>query len=1125
MGDLFDEFKRELERRRAQAEGRLPMDDEGDGPTVDPDDPVPDDDDATGAPDDADDERAQGDDVGAGDDEGGAPDQPADEPLAAGPTPITSRRRRRGRSKGSPGTSSGGTRPPGGPNDGARGTSAGDVARRVGVAALILAIGAILLLLIAGINLWTDAIWYRSVGFDSVFWTRLGVQAGLFIAAAVLALVVLLGNLLIANRMAPPPDPERPGQLRVVAGRLAEAQRQAERSARARATGGPFGAFGVSGGRQGTGELTFSWEGEEIPDIVPIGNWVIAAVAVLLALGIAGAVTGAWETLMLWIHRVPFSATQSVTDPIFGRDISFFLFELPFFRFVQALINGLLLASLLVAGARYLLAVTRGGEVFVTRVRVHLAVLGGLYLISVAFGYQLDKYELVYSSAGVATGVSFADANARFFAYDVLTFLSGLAGALLIAGAFTRWMWPLGAIVIIWFSASIVLGRLYPEAIQRLSVDPNTYAQEEPYIGNNISMTRLAFGLNAWESRSYGGAAPLTEAAIQSEEDTFTNARLWDYRPLQTTLDQLQTVRQYYDFHDVDTDRYLVNGDLRQVMLSGRELAIDRSTDAPSWVNTRVIKTHGIGVAMVPVNEVTPEGQPTLWIRDLPPTSNSGAPEITQPRIYFGESDDHYVVVRAKQQEFDYPSNSNTGAPDPTTSWTGQTGIPLDSTLSRLLFAIRFRDLDLLITDQIQADSQLLFHRTLSERLGMITPFLRFDKDPYLVVVDGRLVYVQDAYTVSDRFPNASWFNSGELGPTSGLDGESINYIRNSVKITVDAYDGTMHFYVADPDEPLIRAWEGIFPSLFEPKERMPAELQDHLRVPEELFNVQSRMYGQYHVTQPVTFFNNTDRWTVPTEQTNAQSLAPEAYYVVMRMPGEPKAEFLLLQPMIARSRPNMIAWVAARNDAPNYGTVRAYQFPADTTIFGPSQIEARIDQDPTISAQISLWNQSGSEVIRGNLIVIPVGDSLLYLQPVYLQSTSSAFPEFQRIVVASPTTVVWARTLSGALNLLLTTQAGGAPGPSPTPGPTPAPTATPAPGQTPGPTVAPTAVPTTPPDGAMPTDVPGLIDYANTHFDLAQAALRGGDFATYGTEMAKVQAALEALGRLTTSPAPSLAP
>ncbi len=1119
MGDLFDDFMRELERRRAEAEGRAPKDDSGDPQEPDdPDQPDPDDE-----GDKANDNGTPDEPAAADDDETGAADRD-DEPKPAAPagagrpTSLASRRRRRSAGTPPPKT---GPRPVGGPDDGAGPPSVGHIVRRAGIGIALIAILVILVLFAAGINLWTDAIWYKSVGYDSVFWTRLGVQAGLFVGAGLLALIVLLGNLLLADRLTPPVDPERPGRLKTVAGRLVDAQRQAERSARSRATGGSLGPFGAAGARSGGGELSFSFDAEDMPDVVPLGTWAIAGVAVLLALGVAGAVTGAWETLLLWIHRVPFSPTQTVVDPIFGRDIGFFLFELPFYRLVQSLVNGLLLASLVVAGARYLLATTRGGEVFVTRVRVHLAVLGGLYLFSVAFGYQLDKYELVYSQAGVATGVAFADANARFLAYDVLTFLSGLAGALLIAGAFTRWMWPLAVILIVWFSASIVLGRLYPEAIQRFSVDPNTYAQEQPYIANNISMTRLAFGLDQWQSRSYGGAAPLTEAAIQSEEDTFTNARLWDYRPLQTTLDQLQAVRQYYDFHDVDTDRYLIDGTLRQVMLSGRELAIDKDPDAPNWVNQRVIKTHGIGVAMVPVNEVTPEGQPRLWIRDLPPTSNSGAPEITQPRIYFGESDSHYVVVRANQQEFDYPANSNTGQGDPTTSWTGQTGIPIDSTLSRLLFSIRFRDFDLLISNQVQAGSQLLFHRTISERLGMVAPFLRFDKDPYLVVVDGKLVYVQDAYTLSDKFPNANSFDTSQLsvgGTASGLGSEDINYIRNSVKITIDAYDGTMHFYVADPTEPLIRAWQGIFPQLFEPLSKMPAELQAHLRVPEELFNVQTRMYGQYHVTQPVTFFNNTDRWTVPTEQTNQQSLLPEAYYVVMRMPGEPKAEFLLLQPMIARSRPNMIAWVAARNDAPNYGEVRAYQFPADTTIFGPSQIEARIDQDPTISAQISLWNQSGSEVIRGNLIVVPVGDSLIYLQPVYLQSTSSAFPEFQRIVVASPTTVVWGRTLAEALNLLLAAQGGG-PGTSPSPGPTP----TPGPSTTPGPSATPQ--PTLPPGGGLPTDVTGLVNYANAHFELAQTALKNGDFATYGTEMDNVQRALEALGQLTGSPAPSLAP
>jgi uncharacterized protein len=519
---------------------------------------------------------------------------------------------------------------------------------------------------------------------------------------------------------------------------------------------------------------------------------------------------------------------------------------------------------------------------------------------------------------------------------------------------------------------------------------------------------------------------------------------------------------------------------------------------------------------MVPVNEVTSEGQPELWIRDLPPVSTEGVPTVTQPRIYFGESDDHYVVVRARQAEFDYPRAADAGG-DATTAWTANTGIPLDSTLSRLLYGLRFRDLDLLITDQITADSQLLFHRTLSDRLGMIAPYLRFDKDPYVVVDgQGRLVYVQDAYTVSDRFPHATSFDTSELGAASGLEGASINYIRNSVKITVDAYDGTMHFYVVDKSDPLIRAWQGVFPGVFEPISAMPADLAAHLRVPEELFNVQTRMYGQFHVQDTLTFFNNTDRWTVPAPQTNKQVLPSEAYYVVMRMPGEPKAEFLLLQPMIARSRPNMIAWVAARNDPPDYGTVRVYQFPSATTIFGPAQIEARIDADPTISSQITLWGQVGSDVIRGNLIVVPVANSLLYLQPVYLQSSSSAFPEFQRIIVASPTQITWSRTLGDALQQLLAGQ-GVTPTPTPSPGGSPGPTATPGQTATPRPTSSPVT--------GLPTDVAGLVDYANTHFELAQAALRDGDFATYGSEMDLVQAALQALSQLTGAPGATIQP
>lgn len=1075
MGDLFDEFKRELERRRAEAEGRGA----GQGPA---------DHDGVG---DADGDSSDGDDADAGADtsDDAAPQHHDDE------EPVVLRRRR---TVGSGGGGGRRARPPvGGPNDGARPPSAGTLIRRAGLFIVIAAILAFLFLAGSVVNLWTDVAWYQSVGFDGVFWTRLGSQAGLFAIGLAVTLLFLLLNLWLAGRLIPPPDPKRPGRIREMADRWAEQQRRAEHNARLRGEppfGSPFGGGFGAGMR-----MTPGFEAE-IPDMTPIARWAIVGVALLVALGVAGSTAGAWDTIMLWVHRVPYSTTSTVTDPIFHRDISFFLFELPFWRLLQATANGLLLAALLVAAARYVVAALNGTDVFVTRVRVHLAVIGGLYLLTVAFGYQLDKYELVYSQAGVATGVAFADANARFMAYDVLTFLSGIAGALLVAGAFTRWMWPLGLVVGVWFVASLLLGRAYPELIQRFTVDPNTYAQEQPYIANNIAMTRLAFGLDTWKPQPYTGTGQLTATDLANEQQTFSNARLWDYRPLQATLDQLQTVRQYYTFVDVDTDRYPINGSERQVMLSGREIVpSDQNPNANSWVNQRLVYTHGVGLVMVPVNRVTADGQPELWIQNLPPVSTNGAPTVTQPRIYFGESDDQYVIVGARQDEFDLP-----GSADLYTRWQGKTGVPLNSVLSRIMFAARFGDLNLLISDQITADSQLLFHRTLDDRIGMIAPFLRLDKDPYLVVQDGRLVYVQDAYTISDRFPNANAFNGGDLGDKSGLAGDSFNYIRNSVKITMDAYDGTLHFYVSDPTDPLIRAWQGVFPTLFEPMSAMPASLQPHIRVPEELFNVQTRMFGQYHVTDPQTFYNNNDRWTVPANSTSDQVLPTEAYYVVMRMPGEPAPEFLLLQPMIAASRPNMIAWVAARNDGANYGKVRVYAFPDNTTIFGPSQIEGQIDADPVISAQVTLWNQSGSKVVRGNLIVVPIGNTLIYLQPVYLQSTSSKFPLFQKIIVATPGHIVWANTLADALNGLLGAQ-GGQPSPTPTPGPSASPG--------PGPTATP--APTTTPSG-LPTDVQGLVAYANAHFDLAQQALRRGDFATYGAEMDKVQSALQRLSQVT---------
>ncbi|HEY7736814.1 MAG TPA: UPF0182 family protein [Candidatus Limnocylindrales bacterium] len=1052
MGDMFDEFMRELRKRQGRGGGGAPREPRRVGPD------------------------------GEHPPEGGDGDGPRE------PRPI----RQRGR---------GGRRPAG--RSGNR--------RSFVLGVLVVILIAVLLFGRTAVDLATDVMWYRSVGYESVLWTRLGAQAGLFALGAVLAVAVLLGNLWLAGRLALPPAEGRGGALKGLIDRINEAARNAERP-----------GMDWPSGQRSTGSVEIG----ELPSMLPLGRYVLIGFAVLVILGVAGGFASAWETILLWQNRVPFSATGgAVTDPVFGRDIGFFLFELPFQRFIQSLIVGLLVASLLVVGARYLLSALDEGLELTTPVRLHLGILAGLALIALAYGYQLDKLELAYSTRSETigvVGVAYTDANAQFFAYDLLTILTGLAGALVAGASFTGWVWPVGATLAVWLVASIVVGRLYPEAIQRLVVAPNQLAQETPYINNNIAMTRLAFGFAngdgspAWDaSRRYQGEAPLSPTAIADEDDTFRNARLWDYRPLRDTLDQLQTIRRYYDFVDVDTDRYLIDGVQRQVMLSARELDLSGNPNAVGFVNQRIIFTHGVGLAMVPVNEVTTEGQPRLIVRNLPPVSSEGAPAIEEPRIYFGERPSGYVVVGAKQAEFDFPrGGQDPGATDTSgveTRWSGDTGISLGSTLPRLLFALRFGDLDLLISDQVTGGSQLLFHRTLADRVPRIAPFLRYDKDPYLVVDgSGRLVWIWDAYTTSDRFPHANGFDSRELGEVTGFGGDAFNYLRNSVKVTVDAYTGEMTFYVADPADPLIRAWQGVFPGVFRPLSQIPVDLGEHLRVPEEQFNVQTRMYGRYHVTDPGTFFQNDDLWTVPTGKSTEQSLPSEAYYVIMRMPGEPDPEFLLLQPMVPTNRPNMIAWVAARNDALNYGAVRVYNFPADTTVFGPAQIEARIDQDPEISAQFTLWGQSGSTVIRGNLIVVPVGDSLLYLQPVYLQSTASSFPEFQRIIVASPTEVVWASTLGESLRLLLEAQGQPGPSPSPSPGASPTPVPTPSPS---GPAPSP---------GELPADVAGLIEYANTHFALAQQALRDGDFATYGREIELVEQALRELEQLVP---PSAAP
>jgi uncharacterized membrane protein (UPF0182 family) len=1100
MGDLFDDFMKELRRRQEEARGGR-SDDPRDGRPEPPHEP--------GIDESLDDEDEPG---------RRSERERRGEQAPEGPEPTPLRRPARGSSR-SRGPGIGGR----GPREPRRVSRTMDddgrpgYGRSLGFAVVVAIILAIIVLGGTVVTFWTDAIWFQSIGYDAVFWTRVLTRLGLFAGTLTVALAILLVNLWLAGRAMPPRAGGSIG-IRDFLGRMAESAGATE----GRGLGDRFSNGddrpGYRGGIFGDPRRARAGSGvelglDEIPDLTPIARLVLVFLAVIIALSLAGSVAARWETIQLWAHQVPFSlaGAGTTTDPIFNRDIGFFLFDLPFLRLIQSVASGLLIASLVLVGGRFVVGALDGAFVATTRIRVHLAVLGGLLLIVVAAGYQLDKLELVYSTRGVATGVSYTDQHAQFLAFDVLTVIAALAGAFLVGAAFTRWVWPLGLAVAAWLVASFVLGSVFPELIQRFTVLPNQFAQEEPYIANNIRMTRLAFGLEGWEARRFGGEAPLTAATIAQEDATFRNARLWDYRPLGDTLDQLQTIRQYYDFTDIDTDRYELDGELRQVMLGARELAPDKNPQANSWVNQRITFTHGIGMAMVPVNEVTPGGLPRLFIRDLPPVSTAGAPTISEPRIYFGERDSDYVIVNARQPAFDYPVGSDANAEGRANAppWTGTSGIRLDTTLTKLLFSARFTDLNLLISDQITGDSQLLFTRSLRGRLESVAPFLRLDKDPYLVVTaSGRLVYIQDAYTLSDRFPNAQHFDGSTLGTSSGLAGETFNYIRNSVKIVTDAYDGTVTLYAVDPSDPILRAYQGVFPTLFTPADRIPADLVPHLRVPEEFFNVQTRQFATYHVTNASSFYSNNDLWTVPTDPGGTQSLPSEAYYVVMRMPGEPDPEFLLLQPMVPKQRLNMIAWVAARSDPGHYGGVRVYQFPQDTAVIGPNQIAAKIDAEPTISAQISLWDAAGSNVIKGNLIVIPVQDSLIYLQPVYLKSTNAAFPQLEKIVIASPTTVVWGDSLDEALRLLL---AGGFRGGGGTP--TPAPSASPGASATPAPSGGPIATP--------PADVQALVDYANEHFERAEAALRAGDFATYGQEIALVEEALQRLDLLVNASAP----
>ncbi|MBW7884896.1 MAG: UPF0182 family protein, partial [Caldilineaceae bacterium] len=743
----------------------------------------------------------------------------------------------------------------------------------------------VLLLFNTVTGFFADWAWYDSLGFASVMWTRIGASWGLFLGGVAVAWLVLAGNIWIAQRTSP-------------LGLAAT----------------PLDQFAESTGVR-----------------VPVA---LLAISGVFALFMGLNVVGDWSELLLFLNQRPFN----VNDPIFGRDVSFYLFTLPILELVRGWLLALFLASLVgvtvVTGTGW-----RGWQVR-TPVLLHMAILGALILALLAFGYQLEAAKLVYSDRGAVFGAGYTDVHAQLPAYNILTVVTLITAVLLIVTVFMRRAWrAIVVVLLVWLGVAVVAGSVYPGIVQRFQVNPNELSLERPYIEDNIRFTRVAYGLEDIDARNYDASQQLTSESLQKEPDTVRNIRLWDYRPLLETYNQVQALRQYYAFNDVDIDRYEIDGTRRQVTLSARELVADRlNTEAQTWVNRKLVYTHGYGVAASPVEQITADGLPMFYLKDLP---TQGVFKIEVPQIYFGELANDYVIAGTRMAEFDYPSGSG----NVTTNFTADTGIDM-SFWHRALFALRFADINLVLNQDMTSESQLLWRRNIVSRARLLAPFFEYDHDPYIVIGDdGRLYWFIDGYAISDRYPYSE--------PYAGR----FNYIRNAVKVVIDAYDGSMVFYVVDENEPITAAYQRIFPVLFRPLSEMPDYLLKHVRYPTDLFAVQAELYRTYHMTDATEFYNKEDMWAWPEEIFYSQPQPIEPYYVLMQLPDSDDLDYVQILPFTPANRENMIAWMAAHSDPEKYGQIVVYEFGKEALFFGPKQIEARVDQDPTISAQLSLWN------------------------------------------------------------------------------------------------------------------------------------------------------------------------
>jgi hypothetical protein len=801
------------------------------------------------------------------------------------------------------------------------------------------------LLLWIGASIYPNWLWFENLGFSPVFWTMLMGKFGFGLMLWLLLTLIIGVNIYAANRLNP-----RVG------------------------TGGNFkiaddyvSQFGLSPAMLKT---------------------LVTAFILFLPIYIASKGSVQWDLLLRYLYQQPFGST----DPVFNRDIGFYLFSLPFYIFVQ---NGLLILFIVAVPATMAWYLKNGalkiegdfGQAqgasptfpkitLAKNVKKHLVFLGGIIVLLLAWAYRLKMFGLLYSDQGPAFGASYTDVHIKILAYKIIVLVSLGFALVLFINAFKLRAKIIWVSAVIWIGVVLVLGTGAPSLVQKFIVKPNELAKEASYIANNIEFTRKAYNLNKIKEVNFEVKDQLTAQDIKQHDVTIQNIRIWDERPLLQTYRQIQAIRLYYDFNNVDVDRYIVDNQYRQIMLAARELVVNKlPPQANTWVNRHLSYTHGYGLAASPVNEVTSEGLPRLFIKDLPPSFEPGL-EVVRPEIYYGEKTDAYVLVNTKAQEFDYPK----GDKNVYTTYQGKGGIHIKSFFRRLLFAIEFFDPQILFTTYLTPDSRIMFNRRIHRRTNAIAPFLDYDGDPYLVVSSGKLYWIQDAYTTSAMYPYSQRSHGN-------FKKRRLNYIRNSVKVTIDAYNGDVAFYMIDEKDPIVKTYARIFPDLFKPFTEMPAELKSHIRYPKDLFKIQMETYTKYHMEDVQVFYNQEDLWQIPDEVYGDRRQEMEPYYIIIKLPEEQKEEFFLMAPFTPSKKDNMIGWLAARCDLPNYGNLQVYKLPKEKLVYGPMQIEARVDQQTEISRELSLWGQRGSRVIRGNLLAIPVGETFVYVEPVYLEA------------------------------------------------------------------------------------------------------------------------------------------